>query len=147
MNGETVLLRCPKCEALNRVKKSKLQDKPVCGSCKAELEFPNLPVQTDQARFYEEVLSWPGTVLVDFWSPTCGHCIRLNPVLDEIARENAGALKVVKVNVQNAPQLAAQFNVRGVPTLMVFQKGQKKNQIAGALQKHQIIQWIESSIS
>ncbi|UCF87610.1 MAG: thioredoxin fold domain-containing protein [Nitrospiraceae bacterium] len=143
---ETVLLRCQSCGTVNRVAGGKLSLKPKCGRCKTVIDYPNRPVDVTASSFHHEVLSCPGAVLVDFWSPSCGHCQRLNPLLDQIAAEKAGMLKVVKINTQTEQFLAGQFGIRGVPTLILYKGGKKLRELPGALPKEQLDAWIGGSL-
>ena len=91
------------------------------------------------ANFNDEVLHADTPVLLDFYADWCGPCKMLAPVLHEIAEENAGALKVGKVNVDEQPDLAAQFGVMSIPTLLVFQNGRLVNQAVGARPKSGVL--------
>lgn len=99
----------------------------------------NVSAVTD-ANFQNEVIEASRTqpVLVDFWAEWCGPCRALAPTVDQIATENAGKLKVVKLNVDENISAAGKFNIRGIPTLLVFKDGQVAEQIVGALPKEQI---------
>jgi thioredoxin 1 len=99
----------------------------------------NVAAVTD-ANFQTEVIDASRTqpVLVDFWAEWCGPCRMLAPTVDQIATENAGKLKVVKLNVDENISAAGKFNIRGIPTLLVFKGGQVAEQIVGALPKEQI---------
>ena len=81
--------------------------------------------------FEAEVFRHPGTVLVDFWAEWCGPCKALSPVLDGIANEFGGRLKVVKVNVDESPNAPQQYKVRGIPTLIIFKNGKVVDQLVG----------------
>lgn len=85
--------------------------------------------------------------MVDFWAEWCAPCRALSPTVDEIARENAGKLKVVKLNVDENINAAGKFNIRGIPTLLVFKGGQVADQIVGAVPKEQIVKVIQRHIS
>ena len=89
-------------------------------------------------NFEEEVLRSDKPVLVDFWASWCGPCRLVMPIVEEIAEERED-IKVVKVNVDEEPQLAEQYRIMSIPTLMVFKDGQIVNQILGAIPKHQIL--------
>jgi thioredoxin 2 len=142
----TILLRCQSCGTVNRVSVDKLSLNPKCGRCKTVLEYPSLPVDVTSSTFHREVLSCPGAVLVEFWSPSCGHCQRLSPLLTQIAAEKAGTLKVVNINTQTEQLLAGQFGIRGVPTLILYKGGKKLRELSGALPKEQLEAWIGDSL-
>lgn len=95
-------------------------------------------------NFDQEVLRSTTPVLVDFWAPWCGPCKMLSPVLDEIAREKAGAVRVAKVNSDDNPELARRFGVRSIPTLLLFYKGELKETIVGLTGKQVIVSKIEA---
>lgn len=101
------------------------------------------------ANFQADVIEASKTqpVMVDFWAEWCAPCRALSPTVDEIARENAGKLKVVKLNVDENINAAGKFNIRGIPTLLVFKGGQVAEQIVGAVPKEQIVKVIQRHIS
>ena len=93
-------------------------------------------------NFQQEVLDSQKTVLVDFWATWCGPCRMLSPVVDEIAQEN-DAVKVGKVNVDEQPELASQFGVMSIPTLLVFEKGKVVKQSIGYIEKDEVMALIQ----
>jgi thioredoxin 2 len=146
MTIKIVLLRCNSCGAVNRIPEDRIHDRPRCGKCKKPLEYIRFPVEGTAANFNREALQWPGAVLIEFWSPRCGHCLRVAPVLDEIARERSGRLKIVKVNIENEPSLGSRFQIRGTPAFLLFRNGIKLANTAGALPKVQLEAWIDSAL-
>ncbi len=95
--------------------------------------------ETSDSQFDAEVLKSPLPVLVDFWAPWCGPCKSIAPVLEEIAKDFSGKLKIVKLNVDDNPQTPTTYNVRGIPNLVFFKGGKVVEQIVGAVPKDQLI--------
>ena len=103
----------------------------------------NVVTLTD-SNFEDEVTNSANPVLVDFWAEWCGPCKMIAPILDEIANEKAGQVKVAKVNVDQAPALSARFQIRAIPTILLFKDGQVKEQIVGMTSKRDLISKIDA---
>ena len=97
------------------------------------------------ASFEADVLKSSEPVVVDFWAEWCGPCRMIAPALEEISTELAGQVKIVKLNVDENPKIAAQYGIRGIPTLLLFKGGQVAAQQVGAQQKSKLKAWITES--
>jgi thioredoxin 2 len=131
--ADTVVVACPHCAQKNRLLRAR-RSGATCGSCKQSL-WPDRPIATSDASWQTDVEQAPIPVLVDFWAPWCGPCRAVAPMLDAIAKERAGQLKVVKLNVDDNPRTAARFGIQAIPTMMIFRGTQVLDQIRGALPK------------
>jgi thioredoxin 1 len=98
------------------------------------------------ATFEREVLQSATPVLIDLWAPWCGPCRAIAPVVDELSREYAGKLKVVKMNVDDNPQTPSKYGVRSIPNLLLFKGGQVADQIVGAVPKAHLVRAIDKVV-
>jgi thioredoxin 2 len=139
------LVRCPSCGVTNRVPLEKIGKglRPVCGRCKTALAFENKPVTVTDANFVAEVERSPLPVLLDMWAPWCGPCVMVAPVIEELAAEMAGRVRVAKLNVDENPATAARFGVQSIPTLLLLKDGRELDRIVGVQSKAAIVQRIE----
>ena len=103
-------------------------------------------VYLSDASFEEEVLKAQGPVLVDYWAEWCGPCKMIAPILDEIAAEYAGKLKVTKLKIDENPATPPKFGIRGIPTLMLFVNGEVKATKVGALSKSQLAAFLDTNL-
>jgi thioredoxin 2 len=131
--GPVAILTCASCGTKNRIRPS-AHGVPVCSSCKTSLAW--LADATD-ATFDVEAAAQVA-VVVDLWAPWCGPCRFVGPILEDLAREYAGRLKVVKVDVDQNPALAQRFQAFSIPTLVVIRDGRVVDRIVGALPKPQL---------
>jgi len=102
--------------------------------------------KTSDTSFQNDVLSSSTPVVVDFWAEWCGPCKQIAPALEEISTEMGEKVKVAKLNVDENPNIAAKYGVRGIPTLMIFKDGELAATKVGAMPKGKIAEWIEGSI-
>jgi thioredoxin 2 len=141
MNQDSVVLRCGNCGTKNRIPKTRLDDKPLCGKCRTPLAIRAVhdrPVTITDSSFREEVEAFLGTVVVDCWAPWCGPCRMVSPALEALASEYAGRLKIAKLNVDENPLISSQYAIQSIPTLLIFKDGHLVNRLVGALPKVEI---------
>jgi thioredoxin 2 len=129
------IVGCPHCGAKNRLGNPPAGQVPACGACKQSLPWL---VEAKQGLTPELQASVP--VLVDFWAEWCGPCKMVGPVVEELSREYAGKLKVVKLNIDHFPLAASAYHVQSIPTLMLFKDGQPVERMVGALPKQAMLQ-------
>lgn len=136
-------LRCSSCKTRNRVPAAKLDQSPKCGKCGKLLDTADIltgqPVAVNESNFQAKVIGSPLPVLMYAWAPWCSGCQSVGPMVDRFAAESAGKIRVAKLNVDGNPSLASQFNILSVPFLFIFDKGELKESMPAALDKHAIM--------
>lgn len=134
---------------MNRVRPERLAqgDQPHCGQCKAALELDAMPVTVTDATFAELVEQSQLPVVVDMWAPWCGPCRMLAPILDEVAVELAGRLRVAKLNVDENPHSAARFEARQIPLLVIFRGGREVDRVVGLMPKAALVSRLEQALA
>ncbi|UPU42921.1 MULTISPECIES: thioredoxin [Rhodococcus] len=141
MGSEKV--KCPNCGKTNNIPAAG-EGKPRCGNCHEPLPWIAAAGDGDFAEIVEKS-SVP--VLVDLWATWCGPCRMVSPALEQLAREHAGQIKLVKVDVDAAPRTAERFTVRAVPTLLVMDRGEVLARQSGAAPVPQLRTWLDQALS
>lgn len=133
---------CARCGKTNYYPRDAGGRKVACGFCKSILAPPGAILETaaDGARNLFRASSLP--VLVDFFSPTCGPCLAMDPIVESLARRRAGEIVVLRINVERQPELAAPFGVQAVPTYMVIHKGVERGRVSGAMNEMDFSLWV-----
>lgn len=103
-------------------------------------------VHVTDASFAQDVLAADIPVLVDFWAAWCGPCKMIAPILDDLAEQFAGKVKIAKIDVDANKEIPGKFNIRGIPTLLIFKNGQVESTKVGALSKTQLVEFINSAL-
>jgi thioredoxin 2 len=144
MPNTPVILRCRVCRTLNRVPGDGLDRHPVCGQCKAQLEFPRAPINVTAASYDQQVSDWPGIVLAEFWAKWCGYCRAIEPYLNDLAAKRAGRLKIIRVDVDAEQPLARRFTIKATPTFILYRNGRQLARMDGAPQQQSDLEhWID----
>ena len=143
------LVRCPSCGATNRVRADRAREDlaPVCGRCKTPLALDATPLVVTDASFATEVEASPVPVLLDLWAEWCGPCRMIAPMIEELAGELAGRVRVAKLNVDENPSTAGRFGVQSIPTLLVLKGGREVDRIVGVVPKADLARRVERAIA
>lgn len=135
---------CPHCQKVNKVHVETADQKtPTCGACQASLNLHDGISNLSGEQVQKLIRSSPLPVVIDFWAPWCGPCRSFAPTFSAAADEMKGRYVFVKINTEEFPQAGAQFGVRGIPTIAVFNQGQEIKRQAGAMPREYFSQWLQ----
>ena len=134
---EAQLIHCPVCGATNRVPLEKIEQglAPVCGRCKNPLSVSIQPIKVTDATFSADVERSPLPVLLDLWAAWCGPCQMISPVVEQLAKEMAGRVRVAKLNVDENPVSAERFHIRSIPALLMLKARSPRPKSCGGWRK------------
>jgi len=141
--SDSVHVVCPHCDTTNRIARERLGAGAVCGQCKQAL-FTGHPIELDAKRFDRHVAAEGLPLVVDFWAPWCGPCRSMAPAFENAAAELSPDVRLAKLNSDDAPDVAARFGIRGIPTLIAFRNGREVARQSGAMQLPALLSWIRA---
>ena len=141
----SIIVNCRNCNTKNRIPAVKQHLRPKCGRCKTELEMSGqaIPVELDDHSFPDFIGQARLPTMVDFFSPTCGPCQMLAPVVDRLAARYGGRAIIAKLDTSRNYATASRYGIRGVPTLLFFKAGQLRDQLTGAAPEQVLIQKLD----
>ena len=146
---DSIMVRCTGCGTLNRAPSGKAGLQGRCGQCGVDFTVPLSqpePMHVSDSAFEAEVRAHKGSVLLEFWSPSCGHCVRMTPILEELASELAGRLKVAMMDVSKNSRIPSLFEIRGTPAFVLMKDGREAARFVGAMPKEELFRRLQPYI-
>jgi len=143
--SENVQIVCPVCSKLNRVPQARLAEGASCGACHKSL-FSAKPLAFDGDSLKRNINKNDLPLVVDFWAPWCGPCKMMAPAFEQAAQQLGPAVRLAKLNTDEYPDAAAPYNIKGIPTLIIFKSGREVGRSSGAMSLSQLTGWIGQHI-
>lgn len=135
---------CPHCSAVNRIPSARLADRPKCGKCRETL-FDARPVDLEVASFQKHISRNDIPVVVDFWAAWCGPCKMMAPAFAEAASQLEPNARLAKLDTDAEQSVAAQYNIRSIPTIVLFKNGREVARQPGAMGAADIVRWVRAN--
>ncbi len=143
--SELIHIVCPHCSAINRIASTRLGEKPKCGKCHQVL-FSAHPVELTSGNFQQHISRNDIPVLVDFWAPWCGPCKMMAPAYEQATAKLEPNVRLAKVNTENEQVIGNKYEIRSIPTLILFQKGREISRQTGAMSAPDIVVWAKNQL-
>jgi len=135
-----MIIKCPNCQKLNRLPPNRMEEKPICGTCKSSLLLGSIEV--DEISLKEIINESKLPVIVDFWAPWCGPCKMFAPTFQDSAIQYGEKILHLKLDTEANPAISQQYNIQSIPTLIIFKNGSEVERIFGALSPAELNQLI-----
>ena len=144
---ENIIVACPHCKALNKLPKKESYKKAVCGVCKGNL-LDNKPIQIKSPDEFNKIINSVNIpIIIDFWAVWCGPCQMFAPTFAKVAKEFPLKANFLKVNTEEIPQIATQFGIRSIPTMVALKNGKEIDRAMGALDEFSFAIWVDKIIN